>query len=82
MYRYGMVTHMSEFSTQLAYWLKKRQLSQYELAKRVGTTPSAVTRWLQGKDPAFSSVRKIAQVLNVSLEQFFAPIVTDDERAA
>jgi ribosome-binding protein aMBF1 (putative translation factor) len=53
----------------LAQLRLKKGCSQLELAKRASTSQSYVARLERGKiDPQFSTVRKIAEVLEVSIE--------------
>ena len=42
--------------------LQKGKLSQNELAKRIGVSPSQVTRWLGSAEPKLRDFRKIEEI--------------------
>jgi transcriptional regulator with XRE-family HTH domain len=49
--------------------LKKADLTEAQLARRLGITPAAVNKWCKGKSsPPYSSLREIANFLNVSVD--------------
>lgn len=45
-------------------------MSQAELAKAIGTIPTAVTYWINGfKEPTLGNIYKITKVLNCTFEE-------------
>lgn len=59
-------------SERILYWLREMDMLQTELAERVGVSPSAVTRWVQGTaNPEYENIERIAAAFNVDLETFF-----------
>ena len=62
----------------LAQLRLKKGWSQLELAKKASTSQSYVARLERGKiDPQFSTVRKIAEVLEVSIETLAAALLVE-----
>lgn len=64
-------------SEQLSYWLKRqlarREWNQADFARRLGTSPGNVSRWMTGERvPDPSSIDKIADVLGVDLDLVLA----------
>ena len=51
---------------------KKKNMSQYELAKRAGITQSSIsTLMIRGSQPKISTLQKICAGLDITLAQFF-----------
>lgn len=59
---------------------KARSLTMKELAERVECTPSLISQLEHGKtDPSISMLKKIADVLNVNIVDFFMDRINDDD---
>ena len=59
---------------QIAYWRMKRNLSQRELADKVGVSQAAVAKWEVGSSkPTLDNVKNIADALGVALTDLFDP---------
>ena len=57
------------FAARLREAREARELSQAELARRLGSPPSAIAHFEGGRrKPSFASVRAIAKALNVSTD--------------
>ena len=62
------------FSQRLNALLKKRNLKGKDLAKVIGVTPSAVSRWRNAiSDPDEENLKKIADALDVDLRELSPP---------
>lgn len=56
---------------RIAWWREDSQLSQAELARRIGVTPSAVCHWEQGDtNPSMGNLLKIAEACGTNLRRF------------
>ena len=59
--------------------LKKRGLTQNELAERLGINRVSLSRLLSDKnDMRFSTIKKIADAIGCDVSEFFAPEETED----
>jgi len=57
-----------EFSTKLRNLRIQRELTQTELAEKLGTSQSAITSWESGRrEPDFSTIRKLADFFRVPM---------------
>lgn len=60
----------SPFPRKLAQLIADHDLSQAELARRVGVTPAAMSRYLSGdREPRYITLLAIAQELNVHVNE-------------
>ena len=60
------------FGQRLVYLRTKYELSQEELAFRVGVSVMTVRRWEHGyHGPEFDRLEKIAKAFNISLQELF-----------
>lgn len=52
--------------------LKEKEITQYELAKKMGVSTGTITELKKGriKKPSFELVKKIADALDVSMDRF------------
>ena len=63
---------MTSFSERLKELRKRNNLTQQELADKVGTNRVNVTRWETGRtEPNFETLIKLADLLDVSLDWLF-----------
>ena len=63
---------MREFSFRLRSLIGRKQVSQKELAERVGTSQVMISRYVKGDViPSVLMVRKIAKALGYSMDDFF-----------
>lgn len=54
----------------LIYYLHMRNVSQKELAERLGISPSAVSNWTKGKNtPDIENLVAICKILNISVNE-------------
>lgn len=74
---------MADFADNLRELLKRRRMSQRQLADLIGLSQAMVSRWIEGKNmPKFLMVAKLADVFNVPIEMFVSSDlanVTDGE---
>lgn len=63
-----------EFTEELARWMKIRQLTQVEFARRVGTSQPYITKVLRGNaNFTLASMVKLARSLGVEFRSHLAP---------
>ena len=56
----------------LGYYLSLSDMSQKELAERLGVSQAAVTNWIKGKNsPDIEMVAQICRVFNISVTDLF-----------
>lgn len=56
----------------IAYYLKKRGMTQRELAEKIGATEVSVSRWIKGnRIPKANDALKIAKALGTSVYEVF-----------
>lgn len=74
---------MSEWQKNLRQHLKKRQLTQEDLANKLGVTQGAVGHWLNGRRTIdLVTLEKIAAILHIPTYQLLYPAKTVSEQAA
>lgn len=60
---------MADFKDMLKTLRKEKDLSQAELAKRIGIAPTTISMYEQGKrEPDFETEEKLADFFNVNLD--------------
>lgn len=60
----------TDFAVRLAALLDERQMTQLELAARVGVTRAAMSRYVSGeREPRFATLVVIAEALDVHVEE-------------
>lgn len=59
---------MNEFSRNLRRQLEIKNISQSDLARRMGVTRQSVSRWANGEPPAMTKIIVIAEALNCPVE--------------
>ncbi len=58
-----------EFNERLSLVLKERNITQRQLAEKINTTETALSRYVNGsRKPRMDNLLKIARALNVSVE--------------
>ena len=58
----------------------KNHMSLQDLAEKVGTNASAISRWELGKnEPRISTIRKLAEILNCTIDEL---LEDTDERVS
>lgn len=62
-----------DFQRRLRHHVNRVGISGSALAAKVGTSPSAVSRWLNGETPTFDNLVKVVAALDMSMEEFWAP---------
>ena len=63
---------MREFTFRLRSLMGRKQVSQQELAERIGTSQVMISRYVRGETvPSVLMVRKIAKALGYSIDDFF-----------
>lgn len=64
---------MSDFSDRLKEAIEKSDLTQRELAERLGLTETSISRYVRGvRIPRATTIPRIAKVLNVSVESLLS----------
>lgn len=59
---------------KIVYWRLKRDLTQRELAEKVGVTGAAIAQYETGKaKPRISTLFRLAQALDVEVSELFDP---------
>lgn len=60
------------FRMYLGKWRVRKNLTQEQLALRVGTTKPSISRWENGtRDPPTKAIAALAYALDIELEQLF-----------
>lgn len=84
-YQYGnfaAVNESSGFPKRLAALLAERNLTQLELAARVGVTRAAMSRYVSGeREPRFVTLVRIAEELEVHIGDLISPAADSVETA-
>ena len=63
----------SNFSQRLAALLAERNMTQLELAARIGVTRAAMSRYVRGeREPRLVTLVRIAEELDVNVDDLFA----------
>lgn len=60
----------------IKYWLHKKNITVKDVAGKLGVTPQSVSRMLKSKTHSLSTLKKIAQALDVELWELFIPRTT------
>lgn len=61
------------FTEALSFWLRKKTMTQGELAKRLGVTPNSISQYKTGeRTPPMDKLEDLVKALGVSLPEFFA----------
>ena len=58
---------MSLSIAALASWMRKNDVSQCELARRIGTSQASVQRWCHGAQPRMATMITLMRVTGLSL---------------
>lgn len=61
------------FTESLTYWLKKKNLTQAELSKRMGVNPNTISQYKTGeRTPPMRKLELMTRALGVSVPEFFS----------
>ena len=70
---FGCVNDASNFSQRLAALLAERNMTQLELAARIGVTRAAMSRYVSGeREPRLVTLVRIAEELDVNVDDLVA----------
>ena len=62
------------FAEALGVLLRERGINQSEFAKKIGVTPTSVSRWMNGKEvPVSNTIDKIAEFFKIHPAFLFMP---------
>lgn len=62
-------------------YLKKNEVTQTEIAKRIKCTQQVISKWCTGKsEPSLYYMRKLADALDVDLQTIVACFVQDNKK--
>lgn len=68
---------------RIEFELKRKNMSQKDLATRLGVSEVTVSRWLNGeRDPSIETLNRIAGELGCATSAFFVDDATDEKKAA
>ena len=71
--------YLKVFSENLKYYLTKYDISQADLAKRLGVTPTSVSNWTTGqKTPRMDKVDAMCEIFNCKRSDLMEERVDDD----
>ena len=56
---------------------KQKNITQKELAEKLGITDISLNQTLRGKYPQLQTLERIASALNVPITELFEPLATD-----
>ena len=70
---------ISKLNENIAFFRKKRGITQEELANALGVTNQAVSKWESGKcAPDIQLLPDIAEYFNISIDELFGLSVNSD----
>lgn len=59
-----------KFRRNLPGLIEENKMDRKEFARRLGTSPSTISKWILGKrDPSFEYICKIIEILNCTFEE-------------
>ena len=68
---------------KLSYYRRLRGISQKQLADLIGVTPGTISHYESGRRlPNIQMALKLAQILEVSVEDLFSPEIIQDEMSS
>lgn len=71
--------NISKLNENIAFFRKKRGITQEELANALGVTNQAVSKWESGKcAPDIQLLPDIAEYFNISIDELFGRSVNSD----
>lgn len=71
--------NQANFSSNLAFYRKKRGFTQERLAQALSVTPQAVSKWEKGSYPDGDLLPKLAETLHISLDVLFGLKPEEDD---
>ncbi len=80
-------TPQDDLHERIGAWLRAKGLSQRQLAKAVGVTPSAVSYWLskdkrKRETPTTDNLTKIVNVFGLTMPEFYGRLPAAKKRRA
>jgi transcriptional regulator with XRE-family HTH domain len=70
----------SNFGSNLKRIISEKDISQASVARKLGTSPMQVSRWITGRNaPPLKTFCELCRVLQVKPGVFFEEIIADDE---
>jgi transcriptional regulator with XRE-family HTH domain len=64
-----------DLGSRLLSWLRVKNVSQAQLAEKVGLSPAAISKIVNGKnDPTYANLRKFQDALGLTETEFHGPI--------
>lgn len=63
---------MSDLREKILIEMRRRGITQRELASRLGVTPMSVWKFLRGNDPRLSTIERIMSVCGIEYTDLFA----------
>lgn len=64
-----------DVGARIAHWRRARKLTQWDLAKKIGVTQSAIHHWeSEGDDrtqPSVANLEKVVKALGLTMERFY-----------
>lgn len=78
------MSYRDNIGDNIKFYLNKYDMTQKDLADRIGTKPGAVSKWInKTQAPDVELMPKVCEVLNISLEDLFGiksdTILSNDE---
>ena len=68
--------------SNISYWLKKRGMSQRDLAEKVGSTAASISRYVAGdRVPSGPKLYQIAKVLGCTAEEIMRGVMASGNKA-
>ena len=70
-------THLEDTMSNLDKLLKEKNISQAELARKLGRDPATVNRWVKNsREVAWNNAEEVAKVLNCHPVELYNPKIT------
>lgn len=74
---------VEELAARFRYYLGKADISQAELARRIGLKPPTISSWVHGVSaPTYDNICRACKEMGVDLAKFFGPLPENSVEAA